>query len=275
MIIAICRDAFSGGEALAERVAQRLDGVAVSREEILTAAAQQYRIPVEELTAAMERRPSFWDKALGGAHVGYLPAFRACLCQRAERGNIVYAGHLGHLLFPGVSHVLSVRVVADRETRLHTLMQQEALAHPQALAALEREDRTLREWTRFLFGVEWGDPALYDVTVNLSRLRLETAAESVAQLADTPQFQTTPASLQALRDLTLHSRVSATLAMDFRTRDARLKVTAADGIVTISGTTRWVEVAEAIPTVVRRIAGVKGVRSEITGGTPPPGLTWY
>lgn len=274
MIIAICRDAFSGGEALAERVAQRLGCVPVAREQNITAAAQQYRIPVDEFTAAMERRPSFWGKAFG-AEVGYLPAFRACLCERAEGGPLVYSGYLGHLLFPGVSHVVSVYVVADGEVRLRRLMEQEALPLSQAQAALKREDRTLREWTRFLFGVEYGDPALYDVAVNLSRLNPDTACDVITRLAESPQFQPTSASRQALRDLTLHSRVLATLAMDFRTRDARLKVTVADGVVTIRGTTRWAEVAEAIPKVVRRVTGVREVRSEISGGTPPEGLTWY
>ena len=274
MIIAICHEAFSGGEAFAHHVAQRFSCVSVTREANIAAAARQYRIPIEELTAAMERRPLFWAKALG-AHVGYLPAFRACLYERAERGNLIYSGYLGHLLFPGVSHVLSVRVVAEPEARLHAAMRHATLPRSQALATLEREDRTLREWIRFLFGVEWGDPGLYDVTLNLSRLRLETACDSVIQLAASPQFQPTPASQKALRDLTLHSRVLATLAMDFRTRDAQLKVAVADGVVTITGTTRWAEVAEAIPTVVRTVAGVKEVRSEITGGTTPPGLIWY
>jgi osmotically-inducible protein OsmY len=66
-----------------------------------------------------------------------------------------------------------------------------------------------------------------------------------------------------MQNLTLQSRVAAVLATDFRTRDTEVEVTAADGIVTIAGTTRWPEVERAVPVVVRRVEGVKEVRSHV------------
>ena len=69
-----------------------------------------------------------------------------------------------------------------------------------------------------------------------------------------------------MKNLTLQSRVSAVLAMDFRTRDAELKVTADNGIVTITGATRWSEVATGVPAVVRQVDGVKELRN-LTGGS--------
>jgi len=78
-----------------------------------------------------------------------------------------------------------------------------------------------------------------------------------------------------MEDLTLHSQVSAALAMDFRTRGADLRVTADDGVVTVTGRSRWPEVADAVPSVVRQVAGVKVVKCEIGGISPPSPLTWY
>ena len=273
-IITISRGTYSGAETLARRLAEQLGYPYLNREQAVEAAAQRYRIPVEELTAAMERRPSLWDRALG-AHIAFLPAMRAILCGHIRQENLIYSGHAGHLLFPGISHVLSVRVVAELEARVQTASRRKSLSRSRALAELEAEDRTRREWARFLFGVEWEDPTLYHLVLNLSRLDLGTACAAVVRLTECPQFQPTPASRKALQDFALHSRVSATLAMDFRTRDARLKVTVDGGVVTVTGTTRWSEVAEAVPPVVRQVEGVTDVRSEITGGTPPPGLTWY
>jgi hypothetical protein len=200
---------------------------------------------------------------------------RATLCAHVRQDNLVYCGYAGHLLLPGISQVVSVRAVAEFETRVHETLQRKPLSPPQARAELEAEDRTHREWAHFLFGVEWEDPTLYQLVLNLSRLELESACAAVVRLTECPQFQSTPASRKALQDFALHSRVSAKLAMDFRTRDARLKVTADGGVVTITGTTRWSEVAEAVPAVVRQVDGVTEVKSEIMGGTSPPGLTWY
>jgi osmotically-inducible protein OsmY len=154
-------------------------------------------------------------------------------------------------------------------------MQKYNLGHKDAIAHVEKVDEERREWTRFLFGVDWHDPRLYDIVLNLSRMSLATACETVATLTERDEFKPTAASVKAMQDLTLQSRVSAALAMDFRTRDANLSVTADGGIVTITGTTRWPEVVGAVPAVVRQVDGVKEVRSEITGAAPPSPLTWY
>jgi len=273
-ILAISRGTHTGAEALAQQLAAELGAPYLTREQAVAEAAQRYRIPVEELTAAMERRPSFWDRTLG-PHVAFLPAMRATLCAHLKHDQLVYAGYAGHLLLSGVPQVVSVRVVAARATRVQAAQARARLSRAQALAQLKAEDRARRDWARFLFGVDWEDPTIYDLVVNLSRIALETATAVVRCLAAGPQFQSSPAARQALADFALHSRVTAKLAMDFRTRDARLKVTAQGGVVTITGTTRWAEVAEAVPAVVRQVEGVTTVQSQITGGTPPPGLTWY
>jgi cytidylate kinase len=273
-IVAISRGTFSGGEGLARRVAERLGYQCLSRETNLEVAAKRYGVPAEQLTETMEKRPSFWDRVIG-ERAAYLTFVRAALCEQACQDRLVYHGYLGHLLLPGISHVIGVRVIADLEFRIQAAMRQQGLGRKDAHAYVERVDRERREWTRFLFGVDWDDPRLYALVLNLSRVSLDAACDTVARLTERAEYQPTAASVKAMQDLTLHSRVSAALAMDFRTRGADLKITADDGLVSITGTTRWSEVAEAVPAVVRQIEGVKEVRSEITGGTPPPPLAWY
>jgi cytidylate kinase len=273
-IIAISRGTFSGGEALAQRIAERLGYQCLSRETNLNAAATRYGVPKEEFAAAMEKRPSFFDRVLG-ERATYLTFVRAALCEQAEGDELVYHGYLGHLLLPGISHVIAARVIADMEFRLQAASQERKLARKEALAYIERIDQERREWTRFLFGVDWENPHLYDLVLNLSRMSLETAYETVARLIEREEFKPTPASVEAMKNLTLQSRVSAVLAMDFRTRDAVLKVTADNGTVTITGTTRWSEVEQSVSAVVRQVVGVKELRNEITGATPPHPLTWY
>lgn len=106
-------------------------------------------------------------------------------------------------------------------------------------------------------------------------MSLDAASAMVAQLTEREEFQPTSASLKAMEDLTLRSQVSAALAMDFRTRGADLRVTTDDGAVTVTGRSRWPEVADAVPEVVRRVAGVTAVKCEIAGISPPSPLTWY
>ena len=273
-IIAISRGTFSGGEALAKRVAERLQYRCLSRERNLESAAQRYMVPAEELTAAMQKRPTFWERMVG-ERAAYLAFVRAALCEEARGGRLVYHGYLGQFLLPGISHVISVRAIADTDFRIRAAQQQQDLAREDALAYIEKADKERRDWTRFLFEVDWDDAHLYDLVLNLSRMSLNAACETVVQLTEQDEFKPNPASLKAMEDLTLHSQVAAALAMDFRTRGADLRVTADDGIVTVTGRSRWPEVADAVPVVVRRVAGVKAVKCEITGISPPSPLTWY
>ena len=170
-IIAISRGTFSGGETLAKRVAERLGYQCLSREANLNLAAKAYGIPAEDLAAAMEKRPSFWHR-VAGERTAHLAFVRATLCEQAREGRLVYHGLVGHLLLPGVSHVIRVRVIADMEFRIKAAMQQQNFGRADAQAYIETVDRERRQWIRFLFDVEWDDPHLYDVVLNLSRMSL-------------------------------------------------------------------------------------------------------
>ncbi len=202
-IVAVSRGTFSGGEALAKAVAERLGYRCISREE-LVAVAQAYGVPAAELTAAMEKRPSLLERVAGERTV-YLKFLRAALCEQARGDKLVYHGHLGQLLLPGIPHVIGVRVIAELEFRLRAVEKQQQLSRKEALAYIQKVDRERREWTQFLFGVDWDDPHLYHVVLNLSRMTLDAACEAVARLVERPEFQPTPASMKALEDLTLSS----------------------------------------------------------------------
>lgn len=262
-IITISRGTFSGGEALAQCLADRLGYRCVSREVILGEAAKVYGVPTEELAAAMEKPPSFWAR-VAGARTAHLAFVRAALCQHAREDNLVYHGLVGHLLLPGISHVIGVRVIADMEFRIKAAMQQQNLGRQEAIGSIEKVDKERRDWIRFLFDVEWDDPYLYDLVVNLSRISLFIACDMVARMTEQEEFKPTAASVKAMQDHALSSRISAALAKDVRTRGVNLKVATDGGIVTITGTVLSQGTIEAVPVVVRQMEGVKEVRNEVT-----------
>jgi len=269
-IIAISRGTFNGGEELAKRMAERLGYRCLSRETILAEASKAYGVPAADLVEAMEKRPSFWHRVVGerSAHLAFV---RASLCEHAQADDLVYHGLAGHLLLPGVAHVMRVRVIADMDSRIKAAMAQQGLGHAEALAYIEKVDKERRQWIGFLFDVEWDDPKLYDVVLNLSRMSLRTACETVARLTEGEEFKATTESRRAMENLTLASRVSAKLAMDPRTRDVGLEVVADGGIVTITGETRSQAVDEAIDQLTHDVDGVTEVRSQVVFTPVYPG----
>ncbi|MBM3302435.1 MAG: cytidylate kinase family protein, partial [Deltaproteobacteria bacterium] len=244
-IITISRGTFSGGKAVAERLAERLGYPCVSREVILD-AANEYGISEEKLTTALKEPPHFWQQN-PSKRIAYLSFVTAALLDRAKEGQLVYHGHAGHLLLAGISHVLRVRVIADMEFRVRAATERTGLSREQAIVAIEKVDKERMKWTRFLYGVEWQDASLYDVVLNLEKMSVESASETVVRMTELDDFKPTAASQKAFDNLMLASRVWAALTKDSRTKGANVRVRAESGVVTIWGSAQSESTLEAIP----------------------------
>src|SRR5438270_8917021 len=124
-VITISRGSLSGGQELAEHVAQRLGYRCVSREVLIEAAAK-YGIPEPKLDELFEKKPSFWEW-LTRSRERYLVFIQAAMCEFAQAGNYVYHGHAGQQLLPGVRHVLKVRLIAPPDRRIRSAMEQRGM----------------------------------------------------------------------------------------------------------------------------------------------------
>ena len=266
-IITISRGTFSGGRAIAERLAQQLGYPCASRETILEAAAQ-YGVPTTKLREAMDKPPSFWQR-LAGERTSYIDYFRAALCERADDGKLVYHGYAGNMLLKGISHVIRVRVIADWEFRIDAAMRERNLGRQEAIDYITKVDSERAKWMQVMYGVNWYDPSLYDIVLNLERISLASACDVLSRMAQLPEFQPTPASLQAVEDLALSSRVRAVLSKDSRTRTSEVQVAAKDGVVTITGSAWFQEQVEAVRSVASKVPGVKEVRCDVPLNPPP------
>lgn len=263
-IVTISRGTFSGGKALAECLAERLGYPCVSREVILD-AAREYEVLPEKLAETMENPSALW-RHVAGERISYLNYIRAALCERALSGDLVYHGHAGHLLLAGVSHVIRVRVIADLESRIKEAMERLHVGRKEAMAQIEKDDMARANWTRFLYDVDWHDPALFDVVLNLEHTGVDGACEIVARMTELECFKPTPASQKALEDITLSSRVWATLASNADTAGMEAWVAADDGIVTIitiRAASRSGDVVAAITSIASEVQGVKEVRCQV------------
>jgi cytidylate kinase len=261
-IIAVSRGTFSGGHALAECVAERLGYRILSRDELIEAATR-YGISSRELAFAMDEPPSLWERFTGAKRTIYLYSVRAALCERAREDKLVYHGHMGHLLLPGISHVIGVRVIADMEYRIAAAMEQRNITRDEAIASIKKVDRERAAWAQFLHGVQWDDPSLYDAVIKLGRMGPHSACEIVVGMAKLREYQPTQESVKAMDDLALSSQVSAKLATDPRTVVTDLNVSADSGRVMITGVTYWQTAVEAIPLVAREVEGVREVRCDV------------
>jgi cytidylate kinase len=260
-ILTISRGSLSGGTALAECVAQRLGYGCVSRE-VLVEAAAKYGVPEAKLSDFLDKVPGFWERLTVSRRL-YLFFIQAIMCEFAQQGNLVYHGHAGHLLLKGIDHVLKVRLIAPLAYRVTAVMERQGVSPKAALQYIQQVDEERRRRMRDLFEVDWRDPALYDVVVNLEEMSLETAADVVVYLAQHTEYQPTVASQKALDDLTLRCRVQAAIAAYPATIGIMVEAQADGGSVRLAGVVECNELHEDIIHIAQTVPGVQEVISAL------------
>lgn len=258
-VVCISRGTFSGGKELAEKLADKLGYNCLSREELIEAATKE-GIQVGKLEVAMMKPWTFNEKlAIEREH--YLAFTTAYLCDRAIEGRLVYHGRTGHLLLPGVSHVMRVRVIADKEYRIKAAMQRLGITREKAQKYIEDVEEDIRRWVQSMYGISWEDASHYDVIVNLAQMSADNAASALVPMAQLPNFQMTPASYQTMEDLRLSAKARLMLARDERTASVSFKVKASKGVVTVTYLPHDSKVAEFIPVILSRLEGVQEIRA--------------
>jgi len=225
-IITISRGCCSHGQEIAEKAAEILQYECLSQE-FLMEASQFFRVPEKKLMASIHDAPGFLER-ITHAREKFLSCIQAALLEHVKKDNVIYHGYAGHLLIPGIQHVLKVRVIAEMEDRIALLRDRRKMSRKEAMDFIETEDRHRADWNHHFFKTDMSDPRLYDMILNIGRLRVQEACEIIATAARSEAYRTTPASEKAIRDLALGSHVKAAL-QDI----CDAEVTSNDGIVHI------------------------------------------
>jgi len=254
-IITVSRGTFSGGKLLAECLSKRLGYRCIDRDMLVRKAATR-RVSEHDLRAALEQPPSFPGRFNHTRYI-YLALIQAALTEEVRGGAAVYHGLAGHLLLKGAPGLLRLRIIAPMEYRIRMAQERLNLTRTQAVAHIEAMDRDRRRWTQFLYGVDWGDPALYDLLVNLERTSVEHACHIIASLVECGGFELSPEGRAAMDDLALGARVRAALAQNPYTLNLEVEVESRSGAISVRGD--CTEETEAIERVVSTIPGVTGI----------------
>lgn len=259
-IVAISRAMGSGGTTIGTALAKELGFRYVDREIILK-AAEAHHVPAEKLEAVDERRLTFWER-FDEEKRRFLVFIESAFYAHAEEGNVVMVGRGGPLLLQGVSHAVRARVIAPFEVRVRRIMEEYKLDHKTAAARVRAYDKEQLARQEYLFGVDWTSPEHYDVVINTAEASVQDCVDFLVALARHPRFRATPESIQKIRDLSLASRVRATLASDPVTKNIDMGVTAREGHVSLRGVVFSPAMMETVVEVARRVPGVKDVTTE-------------
>jgi len=111
-----------------------------------------------------------------------------------------------------------------------------------------------------LFDADWKDPTRYGLVLNMAQFSSEAAKQAIVEMARLKEFQPTAASEEVFQNLTLMSRVQATLTMSSTLQKFPIGVQARNGAVTVSGMLPQGRQHE----IVEQIKRVRGVNEVLT-----------
>jgi cytidylate kinase len=259
-IITIYQGASGDGQELAEAVAQALGYRCVGRE-VLVEASRRYGIPEAKLNEIVEKGPHWWERLLQDLRL-YRIALQATLCDLGQDGKLVYHGHMGHELLSGIGHVVKVLLTAPIEFRVEQVRARQNLTDVAARHYIDEVDKARSRRLMEMFGVDWCDPNRYDLVLNMGKMSREGAKRVIIETAKLDEYQPTAASNLAFNDLSLGSRVHATLFASPYVRGSTIEVCAKGGEVQVKGRVE-LGLEDEVLNVVKSVPGVNKVTSEL------------
>jgi len=256
------------GTKVAQLVADRLGYECIARE-VLLEASDQFNIPQAKLLRAIHDAPSVIERAIYTNKEKYIAYIQAALLRHLQSDNVVYHGLAAQFFLHGISHVLKVRILADKEDRIRIVMERDNVPRDRAIAILKHDDSERHKWSRSLYGIDTNDPSLYDMVLRIHRLQVEDAVEIIVHAAGLEHFQTTPESQQSMDDRVLAAQVKAEL-IDIQS-DVSVWASAGRVQVNAKAATGQLEaVRRRLEEAAHKVEGVKSVEVhvELPVGSP-------
>jgi cytidylate kinase len=197
------------GSEIARRVASEL-GYRFYDTKAINHMAQELGV-LGSVRAIDERVPPILERLFTNRPMVYLERLYSVIYELAKQGDAVFLGRGSHILLRDFPCALHVRVTASTETCIRTLVGQ-GLNRDAAARAIKRGDDERSAFVKFAFGVDWGDPARYDLVLNMDKLSLTLAVSTVLHMARSPEIsEASQDAIRTLETMALASRAEAAL----------------------------------------------------------------
>ncbi len=206
--ILISRLSYTSGRAIAHDAAAKL-GYEVIDKEIFQEASVTSGVAESKLLKAFQNPPTLFGMS-SSTRKRYVVHVSAALAKRLLKGNVIYQGPFGYPLITGVSHVLKIRIFAQREDRVATMVEREqGLSAAEAEKAILKQDGARAALAKQVFQAEDNDASLFDLMINTSQVDTVSAVEIITNTAKLKRYQPMTYSIRCMENLELCLRVRA------------------------------------------------------------------
>lgn len=193
VVITIAREYGSGGHQLGEKLASMLH-IPLYDNQFIRLAAQKSGMDEAYILHNEQSIPSFWlkcifaqsngarmDRSLSPEDVLFVAESRI-VQELASRESCVIVGRCADFVLRDEPRAVRVFCCTDLESACRRCVEEYGIAPDAAEAEVRRVNRNRRTHYEYYTGERWGDPHRYDLTVNTSRVSIDDAATTVADL---------------------------------------------------------------------------------------------
>lgn len=261
-VIALTHEMGSLAKDVAEQLARALQ-LEVLRHEVVDHVANKMHVPRSLINRLREGKAGAIERLRADRQSLAVYSTEEVLTV-AARGNVVLRGWGATCILRPVPHAVCVRITRSMTKRIEWLMASlETDDAAFAEAEIRRSDHAHAARMHETFGVNWGDPLLYDMVLNTDRLSIQTCVQQISALAARPEFAETEASRMLLKNMTLEAQIRAALRADPGTHDVNVTIECRTGDVTLRGIVLNDAERAATEGVARGVAGVAGVDNQL------------
>ena len=184
--------------------------------------------------------------------------------EAAARGNVVLRGWGATCLLRPVPHVPCIRIMRPLAQRVQWLMAElDTDDADLAEAEILRSDRANAARMHEQFGVNWGDPVLFDLVLNADRLSVDTCVQQIKALLARPEFTETQASRDLVTGLALQAGVRAALRSHEQTRNVDVMIEGGLARIVLRGIVVSASERLAAEQVAAAVPGVADVDNQL------------
>lgn len=272
-VVTITREMGTLGKDVAAGLSDALD-IPVIYNEIVDHLADRLRVRKSHVIRLLDGKAGLLERLAADKTSLFVHSADEVMGIALQSGGAIIRGWGASHLLRAVPHVVCVRVCAPFGLRLRRMMERlQTGDEAEIRTEIQHNDEAHAAIVRRHFGVEWTDPAHYDVVLNSERVSVAECVEQVLALLRSPEFAETDATRCQLEDLAVSARVRAALLRAAETRDKKIHVTSERGRVTLWGVKRSTDEKLGFVEIASAVEGVRDVayRSRMPEGAPPRG----
>lgn len=192
LVITIEREYGSGGRLLGKELSEEL-GIPYYDDEIIRTASEHAAVG-EEYFRLNDEKPGkrLFGQArdvIGKPRVAgnitnpdNLFRFEAeAIRKMADRGSCIFIGRSADFVLDATEfgEFVSLFVYCDMTSKVRRVMEVDAVDAEEAMSRIQKINRQRRDYCRYYTGNNWGDPMLYDLPLNTTKLTIPQTAELV------------------------------------------------------------------------------------------------